>query len=271
MKFYYTAREAQQRLGISVGAFYYLIETGKIKKLTPLGRKQGFYSKYLIERLASTGPMAVEEETGISFTQATLDDISEEYELAVLLLNGSAGYGLPTYETWLRKNAATNFLVRDHDRLVAFMHVLPVAQHRIEQWLRGEIREWEITAADVQAYATPGPLECIIPCMVTTADVAEGKRRRYGMHLIRGFLQFLPGLASQGITITRFYSASAMPEVIAMLEQAGFEERGQPGKRVALELNPLTATTHMARHYRAMLRHHNVYDDMRGEPAGGAF
>jgi hypothetical protein len=42
MEHYYSAREAQQHLGIHVGAFYYLIDTGKIKLLTSPGKNKGF-------------------------------------------------------------------------------------------------------------------------------------------------------------------------------------------------------------------------------------
>jgi hypothetical protein len=256
VKYYYTAREAQQQLGINVGAFYYLVDTGKLKKLTPPGKKQGFYSKHQIERLVKEEPhaQAGEKAAGVAFMQATLDDIPEEYELAVLMLNGSTGYGVPAYETWLRKNDATNFLVRDHGRLVAFMHVLPVAPESIKRWLKGEIREWEISAEDVQSYTSQGPLECIILCMVTTADVDERTRRLYGMRLLRGYLQFVHDLAGLGITITRYYAACSSPEVMDMLRRANFTERGALGKRVAFELNPLTAGMHMAKQYRAVLK-----------------
>ena len=259
MQFYYTAREAQQQLGMNVGAFYYLVDTGKIKKLTPRGKKQGFYSKHQIERLVKEQPAgrSGEKTAGISFMQATLDDIPEEYELAVLMLNGSAGYGVPAYEAWLRKNAATNFLVRDQGRLVAFMHVLPVEQGRIKRWLNGEIREWQISAGDVQSYTSLSSVECIILSMVTTPDVDERKRRQYGMRLIRGFLQFSFDLAERGVTITRYYAACTSPEVIDVLRRANFEERGQIGKRVAFELNPLTARLHMAKQYRAVLKRRN--------------
>jgi len=260
MEHYYSAREARQQLGINVGAFYYLIDTGKIKKLTPPGKKQGFYSKHQIERLARERLECItdEEEPGTTFIHATLDDIHEEYELAALMLDGSARYGMPTCEAWLRKNFATNFIVRDRGRLVAFMHVLPVKRETIKRWLNGEIREWEIRAEDVLLY-TPGmPVECIIMSMVTTPDVDKRQRRQYGMHLIRGFLHFLQDMAKQDITITRFYAISANPEGIAILKRAKFEERGQVGKRVAFELNPLTSDIRMAKAYRAALKRHNI-------------
>ncbi len=120
MKHYYTSGEARQQLDMHVGAFYYLIETGKIKKITPPGKKRGFYSKHQIDRLAKERLKCVtgEEEPGTIFMKATLNDIYEEYELAALMLNGSAGYGVPSYKAWLGKNPDTNFIVRDQGRLV---------------------------------------------------------------------------------------------------------------------------------------------------------
>jgi hypothetical protein len=258
MEHYFSAREARQQLGINVGAFYYLIDTGKVRRLTPPGKKQGFYSKHQIERLARERlkRIADEEEPGTAFRKATADDTHEEYELAVLMLNGSAGFGIPTYEAWLHKNPDTNFIVRDQGRLVACMHVLPVKQETITRWIKGEIREWEISAEDVLPYTPRSSVECIIMGMATTLDVDKRKRRQYGVRLIRGFLH---DLAGQDITITRFYAISATSEGIAILRQAKFEERGHLGKRVAFELNPFTSETRMAKAYRAVLKHHNAW------------
>jgi len=260
MEHYYTAREARQRLGMQVGTFYYLINAGKIKKLTPPGKKQGYYSKHQIERLARARRKCTtgEEKPEITFMKATLDDLHEEYELATLMLNGSAGYSIPTYEAWLGKNSATNFIVRDRGRLVAFMHVLPVQQETIKRWLNGEIREWEISTKDVLLYAPGISVECIITSMVTASDVDKRDRRQYGMRLIRGFLNFLQDLAKQDIAITKFYAMSATPEGSAILRQGKFAERGQVGKRVAFELNPFTSDTRMAKVYRAALKRHNM-------------
>src|ERR1700693_5624947 len=110
MKYYYTSGEARQHLGIDVGAFYYLIETGKIKRITPPGKKRGFYSKHQIESLANErlNYVKVEEEARPTFMKAPWDDLDEEYELATLLLTGNAAYGVPTYHTWLSKNPDTN-------------------------------------------------------------------------------------------------------------------------------------------------------------------
>src|SRR6266516_8080799 len=97
MNHYYTSMEARQQLGMHVGVFYYLVETGKIKKLTPPGKKRGFYSKHQIERLTKER-LKYESDKGeprVTFMKTTLDDIQEEYELATLVLNCSTRYGVP--------------------------------------------------------------------------------------------------------------------------------------------------------------------------------
>jgi len=135
-----------------------------------------------------------DEEPGTVFMKATQDDMHEEYELAALMLNGSAGNGVPTYKAWLGKNPDTNFIVRDQDRLVAFMHVLPVEQKIIKRWMWGEVREWEISAEVVLPYTPGSSVECIIMNMATTSDVDKWQRHQYGLRLMRGYLHFLHDL-----------------------------------------------------------------------------
>lgn len=260
MNYYYTAREAQQRLGLGVGAFYYLVDTGRIKKLAPPGKTRGFYSKHQIEKLAKERTTSIrgDEESGITFLKATQDDIHEEYELATLLLNGSMGYGLPTYEAWLRYNPDSNFIVRDQGRLVAFMQMLPLKRETLKRWLNGEVREWEIGVEDVLPYEVGSSVECLISSIATTADVDKWKRRVYGMRLMRGFLRFRDDLTKQGVTITRFYAASAAPDGLALLRKAKFEERGSIGKRAVFELDPVVAESRIAKASRSISRCYQI-------------
>ena len=256
MKYYFTSSEARQHLGIDIGAFYHLVNTGRIQRLTPPGKKRGFYSRHEIDRLKYITSQEAAG-MGIRFMRATPDDIQEEYELATLTLNGSAGYvgyGVPIYKAWSGKNSDTNFIVRDQGRLVAFMHVLPVKREIIQQWMRGEKREWEIRAEDVLLYTQGSSVECILMSMVTTSGVDRWKRRLYGALLMRGFLHFLSDLARQNTTITRFYAIGATTEGIAVLKRAHFQEKGRMGKRVAFELNPITSESRLAKAYRSALQ-----------------
>jgi hypothetical protein len=82
-KYYYTAREAQQHLGLSVDAFYYLVDTGKIKRVLPPGKLQGFYSKHQIERLAKEKLKCMfgEKEPVITLCMHVLPDTAEHHPM----------------------------------------------------------------------------------------------------------------------------------------------------------------------------------------------
>ncbi len=251
MKYYYTAAEARCSLNMDIGAFYYLVETGKIKRITPPGKKRGFYSKHQIERLANG---IISSSTGIQETQpifmkATMSDLDEEYELATLLLNGNAPYGVPTYRAWLSKNPDTNFILIDQVRLVAFLIVLPVQQRTIKRWLNGEVREWEIGADDILPYSHNSSSECIIMSMATTSDVVNSKRRAYGLRILLGFLHFLQDSAAQGISISKFYALGSTVEGRAILKRAGFEEKGHAGKHVIFECDLSISSSRLAQKY----------------------
>jgi hypothetical protein len=260
MKYYYTAREAQQHLGLPVGAFYYLIDTGKIKRITPPGKNRGFYSRHQIERLAKEqmGSGNARKTSQLTFAQATQDDFYEEYELAALVLSGSASYGLPTSQAWMRKNPATNFIVRDQGRLVAFMHVIPVQTGTVKRWLNGEIREWEISADDVLPYIPGISVECLITNITIATDADRAEQCRYMLRLLRGFSRFLQDLARQHVTISRFYAAATTPEAMLTLQRAAFKERARIGRRVIFDLNPLASSFSLARAYRMALRRYQA-------------
>jgi hypothetical protein len=257
MDYYYSASAARERLGIPVGAFYYLIETGKIKKLALPGKQQGVYSRHQIEKLLKEKDRVAtdEREQKAVFLKATVDALAEECELATFILNGSTGYGLPSYTTWLNKNPDTNFIIKDQGRIVAFMHVIPVKRETIQKWVRGEIKGWEIKAEDILAYTPNSSMECIIMGIATTPDVDKQKRHAYGAQLLRGFTRFLHNLAKQNTTITKFYAMSTTDEASEILERAQFVEKNRIRKRVIFELDPKHADTVMAQTYRKHLTH----------------
>ena len=125
----------------------------------------------------------------------------------------------------------------------------------MKRWLSSELREWEFGAGDVLQYEAGSKVECVITGIATTADVDESKRRAYGMLLMRGFLRFLEDLTKRGVTITRFYAASAAQDGKTLLSKAGFAERGLIGKRTVFELDPFATECRLTKVYsRGMLQ-----------------
>jgi hypothetical protein len=265
MKNYYTASEAQDRLGMNEGNFYYLVKTGKIKKFTPPGKKQGLYPKTEIDRLAREmlAFMVYDETQGLQFMKATTDDdFKEEHELAALLF-GNSIHSLETRMAWLEKNPDLDFIIRDHGRLVGFINLLPTKHEAIMRFMNGEIRGWEISPEDVLPFTPGSSMECIIMGMATAQDVEITRRVQYGAKLLSGLIEFLCELAEKNISITKFYATSATPTGISILKNAGFQEIGQIGKRIAFELDVKTSHDRLATEYRQALS-----NNLNGKPIG---
>ncbi len=90
--------------------------------------------------------------------------------------------------------------------------------------------------------------------MATTPETDMDKCAHYGQRLISGFVRFLRELAEKDVIVTKFYATSVTPTGIAILRNAGFQEIGQIGKRIAFELDTMNADVPLAKKYREMLR-----------------
>jgi len=206
--------------------------------------------------------MHTDKVQGITFMQATTDDIQEEYNLATSMF-GDAVHDIPTRQAWLDKNPETDFLVRDQGRLVGFINMLPVKHETIMRFMQGDIRGWDIPAEDVLPYTPGSVLECIVMGMATTPAADKQRRTQYGAKLISGLIDFLNSLAKRHIIITKLYATSVTPTGIALLRHAGFRELGQIGKRIAFELDTLNSNAPLAKAYRESLNHKASTDETR--------
>lgn len=184
--------------------------------------------------------------------KAATSDILDEYSLATSLF-GDATHDIEMRRAWLEKNSNIDFILRDRERLVGFINILPVKHRTIMQFLDGKIRGWEITPNDILPYTPGSKVECIIMSMVTTPEVEADKRAHYGQRLISGVVRFLEELAAQDVTITKFYATSSTPTGIAILKNAQFQQIGQIGKRIAFELDTMTSDAPLAQRYRKLL------------------
>jgi hypothetical protein len=90
--------------------------------------------------------------------------------------------------------------------------------------------------------------------MATTPEAEAGKRAYYGRRLISGIVRVIQELAVKDVTITKFYATSVTPTGIAILRNAGFQEIGQIGKRIAFELDTLNSNARLAKQYRELFQ-----------------
>lgn len=192
-------------------------------------------------------------EQRIKFMKATTEqDTLDQYNLATSVV-GFVAHDVPTRLAWLARNPDIDFIVRDQGKLVGFINMLPVKHKTIMRFMSGEIRGWDIPGEDVLPYTPGSSVECIVMGMATSPEAEPGKRAYYGRRLINGVVRFIQELAAKHITITKFHATSATPTGIAILKNAGFQETGRIGKRVAFELDVLNSDARLAKQYRMIL------------------
>ena len=81
---YYTASEAQAKLGLSKAMFFRKVNQGLIPKVIPPGMKQGAYPKRDIDALALSMNAVFETYNKIVFSRSTPADQLEEMNIGIL-------------------------------------------------------------------------------------------------------------------------------------------------------------------------------------------
>jgi hypothetical protein len=66
-------------------------------------------------------------------------------------------------------------------------------------------------------------------------------------------VRFIHEPAAKDTTITKFYATSVTKAGIAILRNAGFQEIGKLGERIAFELDTMKSAAPLAKQYRAIL------------------
>jgi hypothetical protein len=126
----YTSKETREILSVSSSTLATLVENGVIEKITPPGKKHGFYTKASVDRyheqqiafkeayvLKSDEPTTQEttQHRGIEFREATIDDIEQEAQLAGLVF-GERAEAREGRSAFLRANPHSDYHLYDQGK-----------------------------------------------------------------------------------------------------------------------------------------------------------
>jgi len=219
---FYGATEAMKRLGMARSSFYDLVEKGKIKRIIPPGRSDGYYPKADIDRMAKAKELFILEytEEPSTFEQATEEDIRGLHEVCKTLWGN---LNTPSYETrmeWYRRNPEMYYVVKQDRIIVGFLGVTPIKKDILERMMQqpGLNEETE----DILPF-TPGvPIHGLFLEIGVRSDIP--KNRKYGRHLIEGGFTVLENFAKRGIIIEKLYAHSRTPDGIKLCRRMGFNE-----------------------------------------------
>jgi len=237
---FYTANQAIKKLGIPRSSFFNMVEKGKITKVVPPGRTEGYYPRKEIDDIVRAQQLfTIQYATQpATFEKATPDDAQGIYDVGVSLWGTT---GTPTVEKrleWYKSNPDIDYVVKQNGVVAGYISLMPLKHETIEQLLSGEKRGWEVTADELLPFIPGVPLECFVMALGVRAGLQ--KPEKYGMRLFTGAIHVLGEMGKQGIIFSKFYATSNSPDGIKASLDLGFKELdsipGSTRKRFVLDI-----------------------------------
>lgn len=251
----YTAGQAIQKLRMAPATFHDHVKKGKIKKIVPPGRSEGFYEKAYIDKMAEANDLfAIQYASDpASFDVATIDDIEGIYHVMINFWGSLYVPSIELRQSWYQVNPEIDYVVKQDGIVTGYATILPLKLEVMKQLMDGEIGTKDIKPDDILPF-TPGvPLECWVGIAVKTGVY---KPEKYGIRLIAGTIQTIKKMAERGIYIKRLWAKSETADGIKLCRDLGFEEidasSNKLPKKFVMDLD--AAKTRFIREYRNILR-----------------
>ncbi|MBV9690987.1 MAG: hypothetical protein JO202_14915 [Ktedonobacteraceae bacterium] len=208
---FYTAKEAQERLGASHDKFQYMVRSGQVRKVTLPGRKYGVYPKEQINRLAAAMEATAElyAHDASVFELATEADLPEIYKL--VKASGLVPTPMKTMRAWIRRNPESFYTLRDNGVVVAYACIFPVQHDWLMRVLKDEIRIGSVPIGDIYPFTPDQPFDLYIRDLVIGRG-EKGKAAHYAQRMIFELVHVFSELGARGIEIRAIYAFATTPQ-----------------------------------------------------------
>ena len=250
----YTASEAIKRLNMPPTTFHNYVKTGRIKKVVPPGRTEGYYEKAYIDKMARASQLFAIQyaEDPSTFSVASVEDIQGIYDVIASLWGALYTTPVETRLSWYKSNPEIDYVVKKEGVITGYTSIMPLKHDVLEKLMSGQLRGWEIKAEDVLPFTPDVPLECYTGIAIRAGIY---KQEKYGMRLLLGLIDTLKDMGKKGILIKKLYAVSDTPDGIKLSRDLGFEEYppapGSTFKQYILDTE--TAQTPFVKEYRQAL------------------
>jgi hypothetical protein len=211
MKGFYTAKEAQERLGVNKDRFQYMVRTGRIQKVILPGRTYGLYPQAEVNRLAAAIHATIEQyaEEATTFQVGTEADLMEIHALGTRTMPLSTP--VETMKSWIERNPQAFYTLRDNGILVGYACLLPMDDGWLKKVLKSEIRITQVPSEAISPFRAGEPLQVYIRDLIVERGEKE-KTAHYAQRLIMELADVITQLGTQGIPIQKLYALATSPE-----------------------------------------------------------
>ncbi|MBV9690225.1 MAG: hypothetical protein JO202_11015 [Ktedonobacteraceae bacterium] len=228
-KNYYTAKEAQDTLGMTYSALRNQVDAGNIADFVPPGRHQAVYNKEDVDRLKAEMDAWLlskrqAELPAAKFVKATIEDMPEAVALTREVFGGLNIMSVETRTAWLRKNPDIDYLLVQEGVMVGYLSLVPLRPETIEDLMTLRRYAKELTADDILPYESGVPVDIYGMAIGVRPGFSRGQKRVYGQRLIFGARGVILDLGKRGIPIRHIIAHSFTPEGIRLMRHVGFIE-----------------------------------------------
>ena len=184
----YSSSEARRKLNASTSTFKRLVDSGKIRKVTPPNKKQGMYVSTDVDRIAEemkpfSGNTRYRNKQGrLNNDLSTATDWQKISDLPAILKLDLKVYqenivgDIGLYISWERKNpkiTMLSFESGNREHVLAYISLVPLPEQIILSILKGERPELSISPDEVETYERKGGYILLAESVVIDPDHPE--------------------------------------------------------------------------------------------------
>jgi len=225
---YYTASQAQAKLGLSKAMFHRKVNQGLIPKVTPPGKKQSVYPKRDIDALARAMNLLFEQQERIVFSRSTPADQEEEMQIGIRCFGREFITPLPERISFQQKSEFTFWSLKVDGRVVGYVSMFRFPPAFLDDLLTGRHIERDITVKEVLPFTRLEPFDIYIDVMAVDPALSSHLRHLYAGIIASRLATILLDLRANGYFIQTVYTVSATKEGDNLVRKAGFHL--MPGK-----------------------------------------
>lgn len=224
----YTAKEAFTRLKLPRSTFYHLLEIGIIPSdvivEVPL-RKQAYYKKEIIDRLAEERARYLEElkqePERLILMVPNKEDLEQLAEIDHMVFHEETLIKPEEQMKRFAYNPECMQVLKDTktNTVLGDITMSPLKTAVMEKLIRLEIDETAIMPEDYQPYSTEKPQDCYVVTIIARPGLAE---TFYAGRLLLAGMNYLIELLERGVIIHRLYTVATTTDGERLANHLGF-------------------------------------------------
>lgn len=218
-KQFYTAKEAQEKLGLTKARFHKWVRQGLIPRVILPGMKQGMYPRRDIDALVLSMSTLLED---FVFSASSPADQVEEMNIAHEYFDRSAIFPLAERIAFQQKCRFTFHSLKVRSVVVGYISMFHLPERFLDDLLTGRKLEREITTEHVLPFIRLEPFTVYIDVIAVNARLPEHLHRLYAGIMLYRFIDLLYHLLLNDYQIIEIYTIPVTEESEELVEKLGF-------------------------------------------------